>query len=228
MVLFRTSSLYLLKHQLSSAQSLATLLCTHPSASRSPFYWILLARTLTAGGRHAAAEEAIGEALARDDLSGLAWAVRCQGQLARLQADQHARKREAGVGGAYPYALDMSAFAECFHAFERACILGHEDRELWIELGRLWAHNGWNDQAQSALRRAKTLASDPSLDQKLQWLALDKAGLAPAEETRAAVTIQNQFRAANARKHTNKKKKIITHNVSNVVGIAREEAKQDA
>lgn len=189
-----------------------------------------MARALTAASRHAAAEEAIGEALARDDLSGLAWAVRCQGQLARLQSDLHGRKRESTPGGHYPYELDMSAFAEAFHAFDRCCVLGHDDRELWIELGRLWARVGWNEQAQSALRRAKTLASDPSLEQKLAWVALDKAGLAPVDETRAAVAIQNQFRAANARKQSKKKKKTITHSPSNVVGIAREkeESKQDS
>ena len=156
--------------------------------------------------------------------------MRCQGQLARLQSDLHGRKREASLGGHYPYELDMSSFVEAFHAFDRACVLGHDDRQLWIELGRMWAQAGWNEQAQSALRRAKTLASDPSLEQKLAWVALNAAGLAPVEETRAAVAIQNQFRAANARKQISKKKKTITHNVSNVVGITREkeEAKQDA
>ena len=211
LVLSRAASLYLRKRQVRESVNLATLLCTHPRALLCPAHWVLLGLSLSAAGRHAAADEALAEALARDATNGAAWAARAQAQLARMQAEQRLRDKHGTAAARAAKPVDASTagseFDEAQHAFDQALTLGCEDREAWLDVGRLWLHVGFLWRAEQAYTRARILADDEAVRQKLQWIQGLKQGMPVSErESKAATAIQTQLRGALARKQVKKKK----------------------
>jgi len=212
LVLHRAAQLYMRRHVLREAVNLSTMLCSHPLHTHSPFHWALLGQTLAVSGRHAAADEALAEALAKDESCGAAWAVRAQAQLLRLQSDEHARQRHSKARHPAELSPDSVEFDEAHHAFERALSLGCDERHTWIELGRLWFAQRCAWRAEQAYTRALMLARPGSRDEesvreKLRWLDKHRSGqLEPSRESQAATAIQSQLRGALARKQMKKRR----------------------
>jgi tetratricopeptide (TPR) repeat protein len=201
-----------LKNQSTDATSLASLLVRHPLHAPNGFHWTLLTRCYAAQGLWSEGEEAVSEAISKDEQNGVAWAVKSLVTLSRLGAEQAAAKKFSHGQHALSTSLSPGDFVEAHHAFDRALSCGCMDRALWVELGRQWSRHGWAWRAEQSYTRALQIPSTneretASLSEKLAWLAALRRGTSESErEKQAATAIQSQMRGVLARKEYRKRK----------------------
>lgn len=206
LILCHSASLYLLKHILSTSLDLATLLVTHPFHTHDPFLWVLFGSVLSASGQFALADEALSEALTKDERCSAGWAALTANHLRRVQREHHVLNRASQGRAAGP---KDSEFDEARAAFQHVlhspapC----QDPRLLVELARLWLRHGFHRETEQCYTRALMVHDDDAIRTKLHWLRhAQERGAEPEREANAAIKVQSAMRGAIARKQAKRKK----------------------
>ena len=206
LVLCHAASLYLLQHILSTALSLSSLLVTHPFHQGDPFLWCLYGEVSSSMGRHDVAEEALSEALAKDQNNSRAWASLAANGLRRIAQETHRKNRS--TSGKAVVRPDPAALVEVHHAFQKSIYSPApvSDARQLVELARLFFSAHLSEEAEQCYTRALILdptdASGLGAAKKLEWLQQQKDGTLREQEARAAQTIGRVLKGAHARKET--------------------------